>query len=131
MTQQLGETRDALSLQCWELVSAFANNMRKEKRPFYIVYAAKSDPALTGALVNDTVAIGGLRQTVKAYYNRPAALLGILVWYVDNNLGIFDFVPELSSPPDVPINPSMLSDKSEDQFSSVMQKGKDMKVLVS
>jgi hypothetical protein len=129
--QELGETREALSLQCWELVSTFANKMKHEKKPFYIVYAAKSDPALQGALVNDTVAIGGLRQTVKAYYSRPPALLGILVWYVDNNLGIFDFLPELSSPPDVPINQSMLSDKSEDQLTGIMEKGKKMKVLVS
>jgi hypothetical protein len=131
MTQELGETREALAMQCWRLVSEFANNMKSEKRPFYIVYAAKSDPALQGAMVNGSVAIGGLRQTVKAYYNRPPAMLGIMVWYVDNNLGIFDFVPELSCPPDVPLDESMLSDKSEDQLTGVMEQGKKMNVLVS
>lgn len=131
MVQELGETRESLALQCWELVTKFAEGMRHEKKPFYIVYAAKSDPALQGAVIDGSVAIGGLKQTVKAYYTRPPAILGIMVWYVDNNLGIFEFIPDLSCPPDVPIDPSMLSDKSEDQFSSVMQKGKDINVLVS
>ncbi len=131
MVQELGETREALSLQCWELVSKFAEGMKREKKPFYIVYAAKQDPGLKGANINGTTAIGGIVQTVKAYYNRPPALLGILVWYVDNNLGIMDFIPELSSPPDIPLNPSMLSAKSEDQLISVMEKGKKMNVLVS
>ena len=131
MAQELGETREALSLQCWELVSSFAHGMRKEKKPFYIVYAAKNDPALQGANLDGSIAIGGIRQTVKAYYTRPPIILGVLVWFVDNNLGIMDFVPELSSPPDIPINPAMLSDKSEDQLIPVMEKGKKMKVLVS
>ncbi len=131
MVQTLGETREIAALEAWKLVSDFAEKMKYEKRPFYIVYAAKPDPALKGAMIDGKVACGGIRQTIKAYYSRPPALLGILVWYVDNNLGIFDFVPELSSPPDIPIDPSLLSDKSEDQLGSVMEKGKQMNVLVS
>lgn len=61
MTQELGETREALAMQCWELVSKFADGMRSEKRPFYIVYAAKSDPALQGARLDGSVAIGTCR----------------------------------------------------------------------
>lgn len=131
MTQELGETREALAMQAWQTAEDFANNMKREKRPFYVVYAAKFDPALQGAIVNGKCALGGMRQTVKAYYQRPSPMLGILVWYVDHNLGIFEFVPELSAPPDVPINPDMLSSRSEDQFVGVMNKGKDFNVLVS
>jgi len=131
MHQTLGETREIAALEAWKLVNDFAEKMKYEKRPFYIVYAAKPDPALKGAVIDGKVACGGIRQTVKAYYARPPAIIGILVWYVDNNLGVFDFVPELSAPPDVPLDPSLLSDKSEEQFSGVMEKGKKLKVLVS
>lgn len=131
MTQTLGETREIAALEAWKLVSDFAEKMKHETRPFYIVYAAKPDPALKGAVIDGKVACGGIRQTIKAYYARPPAILGILVWYVDNKVGTFDFVPELSAPPDVPLDPSLLSDKSEDQLTGVMDKGKKMNVLVS
>lgn len=123
--QQLGETREQMALDCVRLVEEFAENMRSEKRPFYIVYFAKPDADINGT------GIKGIRQTVKAYYNRPAPLLGILVWYVNNPMGIFQFIPELSSHPDVPTDPNMLSTKSEDSFSSVMEKGKNLNVIVS
>jgi len=120
MAEKFGETRDAMAMGCMQLVEDFANKMRSEVKPFYIVFFAKPD-----------CSVSGIRQTVKAYFHKPAKLLGILVWYVNNPLGIFDFVPELSSPPDIPLDPSMLSTRSADSFASVMQTGKDLKVLVS
>jgi hypothetical protein len=109
-----------MALGCMKLVEEFAEKMRNEVRPFYIVFFAKPDANCNG-----------IRQTVKAYYRRPAALLGILVWYVNNPQGIFDFVPELSSPPDVPIHPADISDRSEDASTRIMEKGKQLNVLVS
>lgn len=120
MVQELGETRDAMALGCMQLVEDFANKMRSEVKPFYIVFFAKPDAN-----------VSGIRQTVKAYFHKPAKLLGILVWYVNNPLGIFDFVPELSSPPDIPLDPSMLSTRSADSFASVMDKGKELNIIVS
>lgn len=120
MVQELGETREAMALGCMKLVEDFAENMRNETRPFYIVFFAKPDAS-----------IGGIRQTIKAYYHRPAKLLGLLVWYVNNPLGQFEFVPELSSPPDTPVDESMLSTHSADSFTSVMDKAKGFNVLVS
>jgi len=118
--QQLGETRDAMALGCMKLVEDFAEKMRKEVKPFYIVFFAKADAS-----------VNGIRQTIKAYYNRPPKMLGILVWFVNNPLGIFEFVPELSSPPDIPLDPSLLSNKSEDQSIGIMNKASDFNVIVS
>lgn len=131
MVQQLGETRDALGWATWNKAYSIANERKSEVKPFYIIYAAKPDPALQGAIVNGLVASGGIREAWRLSHDRPPAVLGILVWYVDNALGLFQFVPELSSPPDVPLDPSMLSDRKEDQSVSLMEKGKKIKVLVS
>ena len=131
MTQFLGETREAMAWACWNKAMEIANQRKSEVKPFYILYTAKPDPALTGAVVNGLVAKGGIREAWRLSYIRPPALLGMLVWYVDNAQGIFEFQPDLSSPPDVPLDPSMLSDRKEDQLTSIMEKGKKMKVLVS
>ena len=126
MAQSIGESRETWGWDVWHMAEDFANNMKKERRPFYIVYAAKQDkPA------SEKQGVGVYRQTMKAYFSRPPKLLGILVWYVDNRSGIFDFVPELSSPPDVPLDPSLLSDKAEDASARVSEQGKKMNVIVS
>lgn len=117
MTYELGEIREAMAQGCWNMVEDFANSMKSEDKPFYIVFFAKPDNS-----------VNGIRQAIKAYYKRPAKLLGILVWYVNHPMGIFQFVPELSSPPDIPLDPTLLSDRSEDQFSSIAGKGKELGV---
>jgi hypothetical protein len=119
--QEIGETREAMGQAVWKMAEDFADNMKHEMRPFYIVFAAKPDRA-SGNRIN---------QTIKAYFARPPALLGILVWYVDNSLGKFEFVPELSSPPDVPLDPSLLSDKASDASARVMEQGTKMGILLS
>jgi len=129
--QELGETREEMAWGIWRQAEAIANEHKKLKKPFYIVYAAKPDPALQGAIVNGLVASGGIRQSFRLTHDRPPPLLGVLVWYVDNAQGIFEFQPQLSSPPDVPLDPSLLSTRSEDQLYGVMDQGKKMKVLVS
>lgn len=131
MTQELGETREMLAQATWDKAIEIANDHKKDVKPFYIIYAAKADPALQGAVVNGLFASGGIRAAWRLSHVRPPPLLGILVWYVDNAQGIFEFQPDLSSPPDIPLDPSLLSDRSEDQLYGVMEKGKKMKVLVS
>lgn len=131
MAQTLGETRDSMALDCWRGAERIADERKNDVKPFYIIYAAKPDPALAGANVRGKKADGGIRQTYKLSYDRPPLILGQLVWYVNNPLGIFEFVPQLSSPYDVPLDPSLLSDRKEDQFSGVMEKGKKLNVLVS
>jgi hypothetical protein len=126
MPQELGESREAWGWDVWRMAENFANNMKKEKRPFYIVYAAKQDK-----IASEKYGTGVYRQTIKAYFSRPPKVLGVLVWYVDNRKGTFEFVPELSSPPDVPLDPSLLSDKASDASERVAKQGKDMKVIVS
>lgn len=126
MVQTIGESREAWGQEVWQKAEDFANNMKKEVKPFYIVYAAKYDPHSSEKLGR-----GVYRQTMKAYYHRPEPMLGILVWYVDNAQGIFQFIPELSAPPDVPLDPSLMSDKSEDKSERVMSQGQKLNVLVS
>ncbi len=126
MAQEIGESREAWGRDVVKLVQDFANGMKSEVKPFYIVYACKEDrPA--SAKLGKTV----FRQTMKAYYSRPPAMLGILVWFVNHPMGQFNFIPELSAPPDVPIDPSLLSDRPEDFSGRVAQQGAKLKVLVS
>lgn len=124
MAQELGESRDAWGRDVWLKAEQFANNMKKEVKPFYIVYAAKQD-----RIASEKYGTGVYRQTMKAYYSRPEPILGILVWYVDNAQGIFQFVPELSAPPDVPLDPSLLSDKASDASDRVAAQGEKLKVI--
>lgn len=131
MVQQLGETRDALAMATWNKAMSIAEENKKEVKPFYILYTAKPDPALQGSIVNGLVASGGIREAWRLSNQRPPAMLGLLVWYVDNEQGLFEFIPELSCPYDVPLEASLLSDHSEDQSTRVMQQGKNMNVLVS
>jgi len=116
---QLGDVRDAMSWDCWRQAEDFASKVVSDK-PFYVAFHAKPD-----AKVN------GIRQAFKAYSIMPKGIIGLLVWYVDRPKGIFEFKPELSSPPDVPVDPSLLSDRREDQSESLMNKGKELNVLVS
>ena len=131
MSQELGETRDAMAWDCWHKAEQIASDYKHEVKPFYIVYVAKTDPALAGANVRGQVAFGGIRQCFRLTFERPQLLLGQLVWFVNNPMGIFEFVPQLSCPPDVPLDPSLLSNRKEDRAPRVMAKGKDMNVLVS
>lgn len=121
MVQELGETRDAMAAGCIKYVEDFVSKMKHEYEPFYVVYCARQDYLTPNRII----------QTIKAYRDRPPSVLGILVWYVDNPKGIMQFRPDLSAPWDVPLDESNLSDKSYDQFARVMQRGEDMKVIVS
>jgi hypothetical protein len=120
MAQEIGESRDAWGQDVWDKAQDFANNTKSDK-PFYIVYAAKAERSRPNVF----------RQTFKAYHQRPPAILGILVWYVNHPLGEFRFLPELSSPPDIPLDPSLLSNQASDASERVMDQGKKMNILVS
>lgn len=126
MAQEIGESREKWGEDVMKMAENFANAMKSEKRPFYIVYAAKLD-----AHESKRLGRGAYRQTMKAYYSRPTPMLGILVWYVNHLMGEFRFVAELSAPPDVPVDPSLLGEKAQDALPSVMEKGKALNVLVS
>lgn len=119
--QEIGESRQAWGTEVWNMAEEFCNNMKHVDRPYWIVYAAKPDRGRDNTF----------RQTMKAYFQKPPALLGILVWYVNNKEGTFVFVPSLSSPPDIPIDPSLLSDKAEDQSARVMERGKQVGILLA
>lgn len=126
MTVTIHEAREKLGRDIWAKAEAFANNMKKEEKPFYIVYACKEDKAESQRL-----GTGIFRQAFKAYYQKPPAIIGILVWYVDNRTGEFTFKPELSVPPDVPIDPRLLSTDSADFSPEVAAQGEKMNVLLS
>ena len=126
MTQTIEDARTAWGQDVWHMAEDFANNMKKEERPFYIVYAAKQDQFQSQRLKT-----GVYKQTIKAYFAKPPAMLGILVWYVDNSKGIFEFKPELSAPPDVPLDPTLLSDKASDASTRVMEQGEKLGTILS
>lgn len=126
MAQEIGESRESWGKDVWQMAEDFANNMKSEVRPFYIVYACKEDKGMSQQLGRFA-----FKQAIKAYYDRPPAILGILVWFVNHPMGEFSFVPELSSPPDVPLDPNLLSDKASDASSRVAEQGAKLKVLVS
>lgn len=118
---EIGEAREQLGRDVWAQAEKFVNETQSDK-PFYIVYHAK------WARGTDTPT---LKWAMKAYSQKPAAMLGILVWYVDKALGIFRFVPELSAPPDVPLDPSLMSDASQDAFPTIMAQGQKLNALRS
>lgn len=126
MANEIGECREAWGKDVWAMAENFANNMKNEMRPFYIVYACKEDKGMSNRLGTPA-----FKQFIKAYFERPPAILGILVWFVDNSKGEFRFVPELSAPYDVPVDPSLLSDKASDASDRVAAQGEKLNVLVS
>jgi hypothetical protein len=131
MVQLLGETREEMANATWNKAMSIAHDHKSEVKPFYIMYAGKVDPNLQGSIVNGLFAAGVIREAWRLSYARPPRILGLLVWFVNNPLGIFEFLPELSSPPDVLLDPSLLSDRKEDQSIRVMETGKNLNVLVS
>jgi hypothetical protein len=120
MAQEMGETRDPMGWGLMSLIGKWTDQLKNEKDPYYLVFHAKPDKR-----------VNGIRQCMKAYRQRPPKLLGVLVWYVDNAKGLVEIVPELSSPPDIPLDPSVLSTKSEDKLPDIMARGEKFKVIVS
>ncbi len=121
MAQTIGDAREEWGWDVVRMAEDFCNKMKAETRPFYIVYAAKRDQNRESSFI----------QTMKAYYGRPPKILGILTWFVDNAKGIFEFLPELSCPPDVPVDPVLLSDKPKDASPRIMEQGEKLNVLLS
>jgi hypothetical protein len=126
MSEQLGPIRDQMAFDCMAIAEGIAEDRSHDPKPFYIIYSAKVDPALAGADAWGKHVAGGIRQAYRLSYDRPPFVLGMLVWYVNAPLGIFQFVPELSSPPDIPIDPSLLSTRSEDFSYALAGKAKEM-----
>jgi len=126
MAEELGTVREAMAQDCVKKAEKIANDRKNESKPFYIIYSAKVDPNLSGADAWGKRIAGGIRESFKLSYERPPFILGCLVWFVNNPLGVFEFVSELSSPPDIPLDQSLLSTKSEDFSVSVANKAKNM-----
>lgn len=126
MPTEIGTAREEWGRNVWLMAEDFANHMKSEERPFYIVYACKEDKPQSKRLGYPV-----FKQAIKAYYERPPAILGILVWYVDNKRGIFEFKPELSAPFDVPVDPKLLSTDSKDLSARVAEQGEKLKVVNS
>lgn len=126
MPQEIGESRETWGRDVMKMAEDFANNMKHHREPFYIVYACKEDRGASQRLGRPA-----FKQVMKAYPDKPPAMLGILVWYVNHALGEFRFEPELSAPHDVPLDPSLLSDKASDASDRVAVQGKKLKALVS
>ena len=121
MAVEIGEARESWGMNVWARAEDIANNLKNDRAPFYIVFAAKEDRSKPGTF----------NQGFRMYRDRPPQLIGVLVWYVDNAQGIFELVPELSIPPDVPIDPALLSTKSQDASQAIMEVGQSMGVLLS
>lgn len=126
MSVEIGEAREAWGKDVVQMVFDFANKMSKVRRPFYVVYACKEDKGMSNKLGKPA-----FKQAIKAYHKRPPAILGILVWYVNHKTSEFRFCPELSAPPDVPLDPALLSTKSEDSFDRVASQGEKLKAIIS
>lgn len=121
MSQQLGETREPMCAGAMKYVSDFVSNMSHEKEPYWVCYCARPNYLVPNQI----------KQTVRAYGKKPPACIGILTWYVDPIKGIFEFLPELSAPWDMPQNPDTISEKSEDRFERVMQRGQELEILTT
>ncbi len=130
MTEELGAVREAMARDCWAMAERIAHDRSKDDKPFYIIYSAKVDPALTGADAWGKRVAGGIRQAFRLSYERPPFVLGMLVWYVNNPRGIFEFVSDLSSPPDIPIDPSLLSTRREDTSYALAEKAEKLNKFV-
>lgn len=126
MAQEIGESRNAWGADVMKMAEDFANHLKADVKPFYIVYCCKEDRGATQKLGRPS-----FRQSIRAYRERPPAILGILVWYVNHPKGEFRFVPELSAPFDVPLDPRLLSDKASDASERVAAKGEQLGALVS
>src|SRR3990167_9014024 len=127
---EMHEIREQMAQDCWDIAEGIAGDRKHDPKPFYIIYTAKVDPSLTNADAWGKHVACGIRQSFRLSYDRPPFVLGMLVWFVNNPLGIFEFVPDLSSPPDIPIDPSLLSDRSVDQSYALMDKAKEMNKVI-
>jgi hypothetical protein len=121
MAQEIGESREAWGQDVWAKAQEFANNLKSDREPFYVVYAAKQDKANPGVF----------RQSFRFYRQPPPRIIGLLVWYVDNTQGVFRFMPELSIPPDVPIDEALLSKDKKDASPELMEVGQKMGILLA
>lgn len=121
MAQEIGESREAWGANVMKMAEDYAEKLKSRKEPFYIVYACKPDTSNRGVF----------RQAMKAYADKPPAMLGILVWYVNHSAGEFRFCPELSAPPDIPLDPGLLSTQASDMSDRVAGQGQKLQVLVS
>lgn len=121
MPINIGDVREDLGWETLNRVEDYANKHKNLDQPFYIVVCAKTDRLKPGQI----------NATIQHYFERPPKMLGLLVWYVDSHRGILEFLPELSFPPDIPLDPALLSENPKDCSESVAQKGEDLKVLLS
>lgn len=100
--QELGETRDAMSVGCCEAVYQIAAQYTKVGADFWLSFAAKPHIENPNAIV----------QTFDVFWAKPPApILGVLWWHYDSKKKDLFFCPELSLPYDIPVPDELLSDE--------------------
>lgn len=119
---RMGDVREDLGWKLMNKVEELVNKLSEIRDPYWIVFHAKPDK----------FSHGKINATIQHYFQEPPKnILGLLVWYVDNSIGKFELLSDFSSPPDVPLDPSVLSDKKEDFSVDVAKRGEKLKVLSS
>lgn len=118
----IGDVRDEFGWELMKRVEELVNNLSDVRDPYWIVFHAK----------NDKLSPGKINATIQHYFQEPPKdILGILVWYVDNSIGRVELLSDFSSPPDIPVDPTALSDKKEDFSADVAKRGEKLKVILS
>lgn len=109
--QQMGETREPMSQDCWhdaqELARKYADVL---SRDFWVLYAAKPHVHQGNAIV------AGWEISVK---RPPAPMVGVLVFRWDHKQRALEVETDLCLPYDVPISEAEMSHKPEDIVASV------------
>ncbi len=109
--QQMGETRDPMSFDCWNDANRLAESYApKLQRDFWILFAAKPHVREKNALVMGWEVIAK---------KPPQAMVGVMVFkwvHKDNRLTV---ETDLSLPYDVPISEAEMSTQKEDIIATV------------
>lgn len=117
----MGDFRESLGLEVCQTVEKYANKIPSSDMPCYIVVCAKTDRYKPGQI----------NASIQHYKDRPPKYFGLLIWYVDRDKGILDFVPELSLPPDIPLDPKDMSTDPKDAYSRIVDMGQSSGVILS
>ena len=117
----MADFREALVMETVERVSKYADLIPDSESPCYIIVAAKPDKNKPGKI----------NATMQHYLERPPVIIGLLVWYVDKQKGLLEFVPELSLPPDIPLEEKHVSKDSKDSFARISEVGSRAGIILS
>ncbi len=113
--QQMGETREPMSKDCWADAQRLAEIYSQQlKHDFWVLYAAKPHQSIPNAIV------AGWEVIAK---RPPASMVGVLVFKWDYKEKKLSVDAARSLPPDVPLYQEELSVKKEDFVPSMAGAG--------